>query len=202
MSAELIFSHKGLQNYMQVWCDMQMFTQNRQLDTTDECWLLEHAPVFTQGRHGRPEHLLAPGDIPVVQTDRGGQVTYHGPGQLIAYPLIDLNRHGLGPKNFVCRIEQATIDCLAYFNINPRRKHGAPGLFVDGKKICSIGFRIRRGFSYHGLALNVAMDLEPFSRINPCGFEGMQMTQMSDFIGSISVGDVEPILMNSLREVL
>ncbi|MCI0356600.1 MAG: lipoyl(octanoyl) transferase LipB, partial [Acidobacteria bacterium] len=149
---------------------MRAFTDTRTAVTADEFWCLEHPPVFTQGQRGRAEHVLAAGGIPVVPTDRGGQVTYHGPGQLLVYPLLDLNRLGLGPRALVTRLEQALVDCLAGYRIRAHAKPDAPGVYVEAAKIGSIGLRIRRGCSYHGLSLNVAMDLQPFARINPCGF--------------------------------
>ncbi|MGH8528455.1 MAG: lipoyl(octanoyl) transferase LipB [Nevskiales bacterium] len=158
---------------------MRTFTDTRAADTPDEFWCLEHSPVFTQGQRGRSEHVLATGDIPVVATDRGGQITYHGPGQLVLYPLLDLTRLGLGPRGLVKRLEQAMVSCLASYGIEAAAKAGAPGVYVNEAKIGSIGLRIRRGCSYHGLSLNVAMDLSPFARINPCGFQGLAMTQIS-----------------------
>lgn len=161
---------------------MRDFTDARDGDTVDELWLVEHDPVFTQGLAGRPEHLLNPGDIPIVQTDRGGQVTYHGPGQVVAYPLIDLPRLGLGVRCLVDRLEQAVIDVLAAGGIEAGRREGAPGVYVNGAKIASIGLKVRRGCTYHGLAFNVDMDLAPFGFINPCGYAGLQMTQAVDHL--------------------
>ncbi|MGH8272660.1 MAG: lipoyl(octanoyl) transferase LipB [Gammaproteobacteria bacterium] len=165
------------------WHDMQAFTDARDADTPDEIWLLEHDPVFTLGLAGKREHVLAPGDIPVVHIDRGGQVTYHGPGQLVVYPLLDMRRRKMGPRALVSALEQATIAALAEWHIEAHAKTEAPGVYVGEKKIASIGLRIRRGASYHGLALNVAMDLEPFTRINPCGYAGLEMTQVSELGG-------------------
>lgn len=165
--------------YQPTWQAMRTFTDTRAADTPDEFWCLEHSPVFTQGQRGRSEHVLATGDIPVVATDRGGQITYHGPGQLVLYPLLDLTRLGLGPRGLVKRLEQAMVSCLASYGIEAAAKAGAPGVYVNEAKIGSIGLRIRRGCSYHGLSLNVAMDLSPFARINPCGFQGLAMTQIS-----------------------
>jgi lipoyl(octanoyl) transferase len=158
---------------------MQSFTDERDAATPDEVWFLEHAPVFTQGLNGRREHLLAPGDIPVVGIDRGGQVTYHGPGQLVVYPLIDLRRRGIGVRELVVALETAVIAFAAAHGITANGRRDAPGVYVDGRKLASLGLRIRRGCSYHGLALNVDMDLEPFGRINPCGMAGLQMTQLA-----------------------
>jgi lipoyl(octanoyl) transferase len=169
---------------------MQAFTDQRGETSGDELWLVQHPPVFTQGQAGKDEHLLAPGDIPVIQVDRGGQVTYHGPGQIVAYPLIDIRRKGIGVKDFVCRVEQAIIRCVARYGIEAASRCDAPGVYVGEKKLASLGLRIRRGCSYHGLALNVDMDLEPFSRINPCGFRGMEMTRLADLGVARSVGEV------------
>ncbi|WP_304487117.1 lipoyl(octanoyl) transferase LipB [Cellvibrio sp. KY-GH-1] len=163
---------------------MSEFTNQRTPDTTDQLWLVEHPPVFTQGQAGKAEHLLFPGDIPVVQTDRGGQVTYHGPGQLVAYPLLDLRRLNIGVRELVTRIEQTIVATLAHYGIDSAAKPDAPGVYVNGDKIASLGLRVRRGCSFHGLALNVDMDLAPFLRINPCGYQGLAMTQMRDLIAA------------------
>ena len=157
---------------------MSDFTNQRTPDTPDQLWLVEHPPVFTQGQAGKAEHLLFPSDIPVVQTDRGGQVTYHGPGQLVAYPLLDLRRLNIGVRELVTRIEQTIVATLAYYGIESVAKPDAPGVYVNGDKIASLGLRVRRGCSFHGLALNVDMDLSPFQRINPCGYQGLAMTQI------------------------
>jgi lipoyl(octanoyl) transferase len=159
---------------------MQRFTEERTADTPDELWLVEHPPVFTLGLNGKAEHLLNPGAIDVIQVDRGGQVTYHGPGQVVLYLLVDLRRRGLGVRALVHRMEQAVIALLAGYGIPARARLDAPGVYVDGAKIASLGLRVRRGCSYHGLALNVDMDLEPFSRINPCGYPGLAVTQLRD----------------------
>ena len=172
----------GLQDYRPVWQSMTDFTNQRTPETPDELWLVEHPPVFTQGQAGKPEHLLLPGDIPVIQTDRGGQVTYHGPGQLVAYPLLDLRRLKMGVRDLVSAIEQTIVATLAVYGIEAYPKPDAPGVYVAGDKIASLGLRVRRGCSFHGLALNVDMDLEPFQRINPCGYEGLAMTQMRDLL--------------------
>lgn len=161
---------------------MTDFTNQRTADTQDQLWLVEHPPVFTQGQAGKAEHLLFPGEIPVVQTDRGGQVTYHGPGQLVAYPLLDLKRLKIGVRVLVTSIEETIITTLAHYQIASAAKPDAPGVYVDGKKIASLGLRVRRGCSFHGLALNVDMDLSPFLQINPCGYEGLAMTQIKDLI--------------------
>jgi lipoyl(octanoyl) transferase len=159
---------------------MQTFTQHRRADTDDEFWLVEHFPVFTQGLNGKARHILDPGDIPIIQIDRGGQVTYHGPGQVVIYLLIDLRRRGLGVRRFVTHIEQAMIDFLGQYGINAKADPVAPGVYVAERKIASIGLRVRRGCSYHGLAFNLNMDLSPFKRINPCGHQDLQMTQLAD----------------------
>ena len=172
----------GLQDYRPVWQSMTDFTNQRTPETPDELWLVEHPPVFTQGQAGKPEHLLLPGEIPVIQTDRGGQVTYHGPGQLVAYPLLDLRRLKMGVRDLVSAIEQTIVATLAVYGIEAYPKPDAPGVYVAGDKIASLGLRVRRGCSFHGLALNVDMDLEPFQRINPCGYEGLAMTQMRDLL--------------------
>ncbi len=172
----LVVRQLARQPYQPVWQAMRDFTDARRPDSADELWLVEHEPVFTQGLAGRPEHVLNAGDIPLIQTDRGGQVTYHGPGQQVIYPLLDLERLGLGVRSLVCRLEQIVIDLLAGDGISGTRRDGAPGVFVGQAKIASIGLKVRRQCSYHGLAFNVDMDLEPFDRINPCGFAGMEMT--------------------------
>jgi len=159
---------------------MQRFTEERGADTPDELWLVEHPPVFTVGLNGKPEHLLAPGDIDVVKVDRGGQVTYHGPGQIVLYLLIDLRRRGLGVRALVSLMEQAVIELLAGYGIQSVARQDAPGVYVDGAKIASLGLRVRRGCSYHGLALNVDLDLAPFQRINPCGYPGLAVTRLRD----------------------
>lgn len=174
----------GQRDYASCWQAMSDFTNQRTPETTDQLWLVEHPPVFTQGQAGKAEHLLFPGDIPVVQTDRGGQVTYHGPGQLVAYPLLDLRRLNIGVRELVTRIEQTIVATLAHYGIDSAAKPDAPGVYVNGDKIASLGLRVRRGCSFHGLALNVDMDLAPFLRINPCGYQGLAMTQMRDLIAA------------------
>jgi lipoyl(octanoyl) transferase len=173
---------------------MQRRVDERGSDTPDEIWFLEHPPVFTLGMNARPEHLLAPGDIPVVQIDRGGQVTYHGPGQLVVYPLLDLDRAGLGVRALVEGIERAIVATVAQWGIEALGRRDAPGVYVGARKLASVGLRIRRGCSYHGLALNVAMDLEPFRRINPCGYAGLEMTQVNDLGGPADLGQVADAL--------
>jgi lipoyl(octanoyl) transferase len=177
----------GRQDYQTCWRAMQDFTQQRSEVTADEIWLVEHDPVFTQGQNGKPEHVLNPGNIPIIQTDRGGQITYHGPGQLMVYTLIDLRRKKFNVRDLVSRIEQSVVDFLAAYHITAIAKRDAPGVYVDQQKICSIGLRIRKGCSYHGIAFNVALDLEPFSRINPCGFSELKMVQFSALGGSSSL---------------
>lgn len=172
----------GTQEYQTSWQAMTDFTNQRTPETPDQLWLVEHPPVFTQGQAGKAEHLLFPGDIPVMQTDRGGQVTYHGPGQLVAYPLLDLRRLKMGVRDLVTAIEQTIVETLAVYGIEAYPKPDAPGVYVAGDKIASLGLRVRRGCSFHGLALNVAMDLSPFQRINPCGYQGLAMTQMRDLL--------------------
>ena len=188
----------GRQPYEPVWRAMQRFTDARDGDTPDELWLVEHEPVFTLGQAGREEHVLMPGDIPVLHVDRGGQVTYHGPGQLVAYPLLDLKRLKLGVRDYVHRIEQAVIDTLADWNIEGARRDGAPGVYVNGAKVAALGIRVRRGCAFHGLAFNIAMDLEPFGRINPCGYAGLEVVAMADLGGPDALDAVKPALLAHL----
>lgn len=192
----------GRQPYEPVWRAMQRLTDARGPDTPDELWLVEHDPVFTLGQAGKMEHVLAPGEIPVIPVDRGGQVTYHGPGQLVAYPLLDLRRLGLGVRELVERIEQAVIDVLADWNIAAHRKDGAPGVYVNGAKVMALGLRVRRGCTFHGLAFNIAMDLEPFRRINPCGYQGLQVTSVLDLGGPSGLDAVKPPLVAALSREL
>ena len=188
--------------YEPTWRAMQRFTEERTASTPDEIWFLEHPPVFTLGANASRAHLIAPGDIPVVQIDRGGQVTYHGPGQLVVYPLIDLKRAGLGIRAFVTALERAVIGLAAAYGISAAGRRSAPGVYVGERKLASIGVRVRRGGAYHGLALNVAMDLEPFGRINPCGYAGLEMTQLAQLGGPAEVGAcaraLEPHLLRAL----
>lgn len=170
----------GSQDYVPVWQQMQAFTQSRVDSTPDELWLVEHSPVFTLGRNGKMEHVLAPGTIPVLPIDRGGQVTYHGPGQLVVYLLLDIRRKALGVRELVMQIEQSVIDLLANHGVTAAGDRDAPGVYVDGRKIAALGLRVAKGCTYHGLSLNVDMDLEPFQRINPCGYAGLQVTQCKD----------------------
>lgn len=176
----------GLSDYAATWTAMRAFTAARDPDTPDELWLLEHPPVFTLGQAGRPEHLLDPGPIPVVRTDRGGQVTYHGPGQLVAYLLFDLHRAGIGVRRLVSLLEQSVIELLAARGIGALARADAPGVYVAGAKIASVGLRVSRGCSYHGIALNVDLDLDPFRRINPCGYPGLAVTRLADLCPSPS----------------
>ncbi|HTV84773.1 MAG TPA: lipoyl(octanoyl) transferase LipB [Dyella sp.] len=195
MSPPLKIRRLGRQPYAPVWQAMSAFTDNRTAATVDELWLLEHDPVFTLGQAGKMEHVLAPGEIPVLPVDRGGQVTYHGPGQIVAYPLIDLRRAGVGVRELVCRIEQAIIDTLAHWNIQAVRREGAPGVYVADAKVAALGLRVRRGCSFHGLAFNVNMNLEPFHRINPCGYKDLAVTQVLDLGGPSRLSDVEDVLI-------
>ena len=192
----------GMAEYEPTWRAMQRFTDERGPDTADEIWLLEHPPVFTLGMNASRDHVLAPGDIPVVQIDRGGQVTYHGPGQLVVYPLVDLRRAGLGVRDILTALERSVIDYAAGLGITAECRRGAPGVYVDGRKLASVGIRVRRGASYHGMALNVSADLEPFRRINPCGYPGLEMTQLVDLSGLSSVSaaaeGLEPHLLRQL----
>lgn len=191
MSTLIVRHISDSQPYQPIWEKMQEFTDSRSENTPDEIWLLEHAPVFTQGLAGKPEHILNLHNIPIVQTDRGGQVTYHGPGQLMIYTLFDLNRLKLHTRPFVRLLEQTILDYLATLQITAMAKPDAPGVYVNDAKICSIGLRVRNGYSYHGLAFNVAMDLTPFSYINPCGFSGLAMTQVRDFTPSTTLETVK-----------
>ena len=196
--APLLVRRLGRQPYVPVWQAMRAFTDARDAETADELWLLEHDPVFTLGQAGKREHVLAPGAIPVIPVDRGGQVTYHGPGQIVAYPLLDLRRLGIGVRDLVCRIEQAIIDTLAHWNIEAVRREGAPGVYVADAKVAALGLRVRRGCSFHGLAFNVAMDLEPFRRINPCGYAGLRVTQVIDLGGTSKLAEVGDVLVREL----
>jgi lipoyl(octanoyl) transferase len=181
---------------------MRRFTDGRDAGTADELWLVEHPPVFTLGQAGRPEHLLEPGEIPVIRTDRGGQVTYHGPGQLVAYLLLDLRRAGLGVKRLVNTLEQAVVDLLAGYDIQAAARPDAPGVYVDGAKIASVGLRIRHGCSYHGIALNLDLDLAPFARINPCGHPGLAVTRLADLVPGADLRDVDRRLATILADRL
>ncbi len=192
----------GLTNYKSVWQAMQHFTRSRTPETEDECWVTEHFPVFTQGQAGKEEHLLTTSNIPVIKTDRGGQITYHGPGQLICYALCDLKRLAIPLKVFVNSLEKTLIDLLADYQITGVQEIGSPGIYVEKAKIASLGLRIYRGCSYHGLSLNVKMDLEPFKQINPCGQPNRKMVQMSDFCPTITTSTIIPGLIKHLQEKL
>ena len=198
MGDALGFRDLGLIDYETAWHAMQRFTDGRGKDAADEVWLVQHPPVFTQGQSGKAEHLLLPGNIPVVQVDRGGQVTYHGPGQLVAYLMLDVRRLGFGVRDLVTRIENTLIALLDSYGGTAAAKADAPGVYVDGAKIASLGLRIRNGCSFHGLALNVDMDLEPFRRINPCGYAGLAMTQLSDHAEQIEFSEVSARLRAQL----
>jgi len=192
----------GLVDYEPAWRAMQRFTDERGPDTPDEIWLLEHPPVFTLGMNASRDHVLAPGDIPVVQIDRGGQVTYHGPGQLVVYPLVDLRRACLGVRDIVTALERSIIDYAAALGITAECRKSAPGVYVGGRKLASVGIRVRRGASYHGIALNVSVDLEPFRRINPCGYAGLEMTKLAllsdvDSVGAAAEG-LKPHILRHL----
>lgn len=189
-------------DYESIWKSMQDFTDQRDDSTTDELWLVEHNPVFTQGQAGKEEHILNTGDIPVVKVDRGGQVTYHGPGQLVVYLLLDLRRRKLGVRDLVTKIEQAIVDLLQSYDITAYAKKDAPGVYIDERKVASLGLRVRKGCSFHGLALNVDMDLEPFLRINPCGYAGMEMVQTSQIGGPATVSEAGGKLSQLLAESL
>jgi lipoyl(octanoyl) transferase len=191
----------GLRPYEPVWRAMQAFTDGRDPDTPDELWSVRHPPVFTLGQAGKREHVLAAGEIPVVQVDRGGQVTYHGPGQVVLYPLLDLRRLGVGVRELVDLIEQSLIDVLADFGVSAARREGAPGVYVGAAKIAALGLRVRRGCSFHGLAFNIDMDLEPFARINPCGYEGLPVTQLSAF-AEVSLEEARDRLVERLAALL
>ena len=192
----------GLVAYEPTWRAMQAFTRGRDAETGDQVWLVEHPGVFTLGLAGRREHVIAPGAIPVVATDRGGQVTYHGPGQAVAYLMLDLRRRGLGVKELVRRIEQAAIGLLAGYGIEGERRAGMPGVYVNGAKIAAIGLRIARGCSYHGIAVNAHVDLEPFGRIDPCGYPGLASTRLADFGVRDSMDAVQQKLSDRLEECL
>lgn len=194
----MIIHRRGIEPYLPIWDEMKQFTTTRTPETTDEIWMLEHDAVYTQGQAGKVEHIINPGCIPIVQSDRGGQVTYHGPGQLVAYILFDIQRRKLGIRTLVCQLEKALITTLAAFHISANIQCGAPGVYVDEKKIASIGLRVKNGCTYHGIALNVAMDLTPFAGINPCGFKQLQMTQIKDYTDNVTIDLVQSHLSASL----
>lgn len=180
----------GVENYQDTWIKMKEFTMNRSKETPDELWLLQHHPVYTQGQAGKAEHILNINTIPIIQSDRGGQVTYHGPGQLVAYVLMDIIRRNIGVRTLVSKLEQILIATLARYQIEGHIRCGAPGVYVNDKKIASIGLRVKNGRTYHGIALNTNMDLKPFTDINPCGFTRMEMTQISHFEPSVTIEQV------------
>jgi lipoyl(octanoyl) transferase len=201
--AELVVRHLGLAEYLPTLEAMRSFTAERDEQTADEIWLLQHPRIFTQGQAGKAEHLLAPGDIPVVQVERGGQVTYHGPGQLVAYLMLNLRRQKLGVRELVTAMENALVDVLASYGVEAAPKADAPGVYVAGDKIASLGLRVRNGCSFHGLALNVDMDMSPFQRINPCGYAGLKMIQLKDLLEApTSLDEVGERLERALRERL
>ena len=202
MTQTLLCRDLGLIDYSDTWERMKEFTQVRDSYSADEIWLLQHPQIFTQGQAGKAEHLLMPGNIPVVQADRGGQVTYHGPGQLVAYVMIDLKRARIGVRDLVNVLENALVNTLRTYNITAYPKPDAPGVYVDEKKIASLGLRVRRGCSFHGLALNIDMDLSPFDRINPCGYQGLKMIDMAHLIKDVSFSHVVVQLANQLAELL
>ena len=199
---QLVVRQLGHRVYQPVWEEMRVFTDSRNKNTQDELWLVEHPPVFTQGLNGKAEHLLNPEDVPVIQVDRGGQVTYHGPGQIVAYILMDLDRRGWGVRHLVRQLEQSIIDVLAGYGIDAYGKPDAPGVYINEAKIASLGLRVRRGRTYHGLSLNVDMDLEPFSRINPCGYQGLKVIQLKDLLGTTDMSGIQQQLVKHLAHYL
>jgi lipoyl(octanoyl) transferase len=202
----MIVRDLGVQPYEKVWREMQAFTDQRDNTTEDELWLVEHPPVFTLGKNARVEHVLAAADIPLVQSDRGGQVTYHGPGQLVVYVLFDIQRMKLGVRELVTRLENSVIALLDAFGIQAEAKRDAPGVYVDGRKIAALGLRVRKGRCFHGLALNVDMDLEPFSRIDPCGYPGLQVTQLVNLLKpageNVTLAAIKQPLVSILQQQL
>jgi lipoyl(octanoyl) transferase len=192
----------GQVDYEPAWKKMQAFTDTREPGDADQIWVLQHPPVFTLGKNASMQHVLAPGDIPLVRIDRGGQVTYHGPGQLVVYPLVDIDRLDLNVRELVCALEQAIVRCVAGFGIEASGDRDAPGVYVAGRKLASLGLRIRRGCAYHGLALNVDLDLEPFSRINPCGYAGLEVTRLADLGVDAGVDEVADRLVPELLTAL
>ena len=198
----LTVRHPGLTDYESAWQDMQAFTDNRSANTPDELWFLEHSPVFTLGRNGKPEHLHDTADIPVIKVDRGGQVTYHGPGQLMAYSLLDINRRQLGVQSLVRILEQTVINLLSDYSIDARRREKAPGVYVDDRKIAALGLRVRKGCCFHGLSLNIDMNLTPFSMIDPCGFHGLEVTQLRDLGIDASIRTVSSQFQEHFRILL
>jgi len=197
-----VIRHLGEVDYQKTWQAMQDFTDVRGKDTADELWFLQHPPVYTLGKNGRAEHVLNAQDIPVVNSDRGGQVTYHGPGQIVVYTMLDLCRLKIGVRELVTRIEQSTIDLLADYGVESNARRDAPGVYVNNAKIAALGLRVRKGCSFHGLALNLDMDLEPFNRINPCGYEGLEVTQLKNFVNDVDIENVISDLQQKLLKNL
>ena len=190
MTTNIEIRQLGRADYSKTCLEMQAYTAERTENTSDQMWCVEHPPVFTQGRHGKPEHIINPHDVPVVQTDRGGQVTYHGPGQAVIYFLIDLSRQKTGIKDLVCHIEKSVIKLMQSYGLKAHLIENAPGVYIDNKKIASLGLRVKHGKTYHGLSINVDMDLTPFSYINPCGYQGLQMCQLSEFVEDVTLQEV------------
>ncbi len=198
----LIIRHLGLQHYEPIWHDMQHFTQQRTPETADELWIVEHFPVYTLGLNGKREHLLKPTTLPLVQSDRGGQITYHAPGQVVIYTLLDIKRLQLNIRQLVTVLEQAMISVLAHYGINALAKTDAPGVYVDGQKIGSVGLRIKNNCSYHGLSLNNALDLQPFATINTCGYAGLKVTQLADLGVTVNTSALALLVVNALTTAL
>ncbi len=198
----LTVRYLGIKDYQSTWLDMQRFTEERTAQTADELWVVEHYPVYTLGLNGKREHLLSMSDIPVINTDRGGQVTYHGPGQLVVYTLLDIKRLEFSVRALVTLLEQAVIKTLADYGIQSEAKHDAPGVYVQGQKIASIGLRIKKNCSYHGLSLNNQMDLSPFEHINPCGYSGLKITQLSDLGVNVSFNELANVVTQTLTQAL
>ncbi|VAW50790.1 Octanoate-[acyl-carrier-protein]-protein-N-octanoyltransferase [hydrothermal vent metagenome] len=194
--------HLGEVDYQKAWQKMQNFTNTRQTQTVDEFWFLQHPPVYTLGKNGKPEHVLNPADTPVINSDRGGQVTYHGPGQIVVYTMLDLNRLNIGVRQLVTILEQTIIDLLATYGVDSNARRDAPGVYINNAKIAALGLRVRKGCSFHGLALNVDMDLEPFSRINPCGYKNLEITQLKNLVEDIEINDVVGDLQKHLLKNL
>lgn len=199
---DLVVRHLGLVDYEQTWHDMQRFTDARTEASADELWVLQHPSVYTLGKNAKAEHVLNPQSIPVINVDRGGQVTYHGPGQIVIYTLLDLNRLKIGVRQLVTIIESAIVELLADYGIEANARRDAPGVYVDGAKIAALGLRVRRGCSFHGLAFNIDMDLEPFTRINPCGYEGLNVTQLKDLVEVVNIDSVVDDLVRRLKNKL
>ncbi len=197
-----IVRHLGQVDYEQTWHEMQRFTDARTATSADEFWVLQHPPVYTLGKNAKPEHVLNPQSTPVINVDRGGQVTYHGPGQVVIYTLLDLNRLNIGVRELVTIIESAIVELLASYGIEANARRDAPGVYVNGDKIAALGLRVRRGCSFHGLAFNIDMDLEPFTRINPCGYEGLNVTQLKDLVEDIDIESVVDDLVRRLKNKL